>query len=65
MNIGKSIEVGMSNKDINAQQLADQMKVTVSWINAMRNSMHANTKTVERFAKEFGLQVSEFVALGE
>ena len=65
MNIGKSIQTGITNNDINANQLAEQMKVTVSWINAMRNSMHANTKTVERFAKEFGLEVSEFVALGE
>lgn len=65
MNFGKSIQAGMDIKKINAKQLADQMKVTVSWVNAMRNSLHANTKTVERFAKQLGLEVSEFIALGE
>ena len=65
MNIGKSIQTGMNTNEIDANQLAEQMSVTVSWINAMRNSIHANTKTVERFAKQFGMEVSEFVALGE
>ena len=65
MNIGKSIQTGMTNSETDAKQLAEQMKVTVSWINAMRNSTHANNRTVEIFAKQFDMEVSEFVALGE
>lgn len=65
MNVGKSIQAGMDIKAMNAKQLAAQMEVTVTWIDNMRNSLHANTRTVERFAKQFDLEVSEFIALGE
>ncbi len=65
MNIGRSIEVAMTQNDKNAAWLADQLNLTVTRVNVMRNSIHANTKNVERISRVFGMEVSDFVALGE
>ena len=65
MNIGRSIEVAMTQNDKNSAWLADQLNLTVTRVNVMRNSTHANTKNVERISRVFGMEVSDFVALGE
>ncbi len=65
MNIGRSIEIAMTQNEKNAAWLADQLNLTVTRVNVMRNSIHTNTKTVERISRVFGMEVSEFVALGE
>lgn len=65
MNFGKSIKVALAKAELNQRELAEQMDVSHRFVNRMANASTARISTAEKFAKAFGMKVSEFLALGE
>lgn len=65
MNFGKSIKVALAMAEMNQRELAERMDVSHRFVNRMANAGTARIATAEKFAKAFGMKVSEFLALGE
>lgn len=65
MNFGKSIKVALAKAELNQRELAERMDVSHRFVNRMANADTARISTAEKFAKAFGMKVSEFLALGE
>lgn len=65
MNVGKSIKVALAQRGMTQAELAKRLGVTHTWLSAMANKPRASTASLEALAGQFGMKVSEFVALGE
>ena len=66
MNVGKSIKLALINSDMKSKDLAAKMGVSPSYISGLANaSKNPSITTVMRISLALGLQVSEFIALGE
>lgn len=65
MNIGKSIKVAMTKKNMANQDLADKLGRTLPSISVMRGRETCSGQTMIELAGIFGMRVSELIALGE
>lgn len=66
MNMRKSINLALAQKDKNSLWLAEEIGVSPQRLSAIKNSKSKpNMSTVETVAAAFGLSLSEFIALGE
>jgi plasmid maintenance system antidote protein VapI len=65
MNVGKSISIALDQNDKGSAWLAEQMGVSVSRVNALRNSTNTTTTMLERLSKIFDMPISEFISLSE
>lgn len=65
MNIGESTRIAMETQGRDVKWLSEEFGVTRQRTHALINSINANTRTVQKLAKIFGFEVSEFIALGE
>jgi DNA-binding XRE family transcriptional regulator len=67
MNLGKSIKIALLNagKDKDQAWLADQIGVSRTWMTAIANRPHSDTKHAEKIASVLGMKTSELIALGE
>jgi transcriptional regulator with XRE-family HTH domain len=65
MNVGKSLKVALAVKGMRQTELANKLGLTRQWISRLANSNSASMETVCMLAGAIGMQVSEFIALGE
>lgn len=66
MNVRKSINLALAQKDKNSLWLAERIEVSPQRLSAIKNSKSKlNMSTIEVLAKAFDMTVSEFIALGE
>lgn len=65
MNIGRSLRVALAKKDMTQKDLAAAMACSGAYINKLAKQEHAGMGAVKRLADYFGMQVSDFVKLGE
>lgn len=65
MNTGKSLRVAMAKADISVNELAEKMGKKKQHISRLRVSTSMSKDCLEFMSKEFGIPVSEFIALGE
>ncbi len=65
MDIGKSIRVGLANRNWKRVKLAQLMGVAPSRINQIEKTGIATSTTLSALANAFGVSVSEFIKWGE
>lgn len=66
MNIGKSIKLSLIERGLKAQELAESVGMSKSYLSQISNGHRLpGIDVIERIAKSLGYSVSEFVALGE
>lgn len=65
MNIGRSIKVALAKRDMKQIDLAKSMGCSVAYISKICRSKESGIGTIQKLADFFGMQVSEFIALGE
>jgi len=65
MNAGKSIKVALAKRSMNQKQLAQKMGVSTAYICRLAAQEHIGMGTVVTLASQFGMKVSDFLALGE
>ena len=65
MNIKRSFRRCMVDSDKNQKEIAEEIGISETLLSVWVNSIHLNTKNIERIAKVFTKSVSEFIALGE
>ena len=65
MNVGKSLKIALAMNEKTQVDLVNELKMTRQQVSRLANNPSANSKTIERLAKSFGLSASEFIALGE
>lgn len=65
MNIGRSIRVAIAKNDLNQTRLAERMGVSRAYISKLCCSQHVSMAAARRIADEFGMKLSDFIALGE
>lgn len=66
MNLGKSIKLGLINKGMTQLSLAKTLGVTPAHLSRVATGKATmNAAMLERIAAEFGMKVSDFIAMGE
>lgn len=65
MNVGISLKVCLAKREINQTELAQELGLSRAAVNRYAKKKTASTRSIERFAKHFGLSTSEFIKLGE
>jgi|GEM_PF-1153788 Plasmid maintenance system antidote protein len=65
MNVGRSINIAMAQKDMRRPDLARLLGVTPPSVKAIIDRDNTTTDTLRKLADIFGMSVSEFIALGE
>lgn len=65
MNISKSINLCLKDTGIMKKKLAEKLGVSAQTVSILLKSEKCTGEMLEKLAKAFDMQVSEFVALGE
>jgi transcriptional regulator with XRE-family HTH domain len=65
LNIGRSVKVAMAKRDMKQVDLAREMGCSVAYISKICRDAESGIGTIQKLANFFGMQVSEFIALGE
>lgn len=65
MNIGRSIKVALAKKDMKKSDLAREMGWSIQYVAKICRSEEIGMGSVKNLSNFFGMQVSEFIALGE
>lgn len=65
MNAGRSLRVALAKKDMTQKDLAEKLKCSTAYISRLSNSQKIGIGTLQILAENFGMQLSEFLALGE
>ena len=66
MNIGKSVNKALAERELNRKQLSSKSGVSQSYLSQITlGNFTPKITTIERLAKATGYSVSEFIALGE
>lgn len=66
MNIGKSVNKALAERELNRKQLSEKSGVSQSYISQITlGNFTPKITTIERLAKATGYSVSEFIKLGE
>lgn len=66
MNLGKSIRIGLANKNLTKRWLSERLEVSPGYVSDLCNEkQRPNLERVEQMAQLFGVKVSEFIAWGE
>lgn len=65
MNIGKSLKIALAQRELKQPWLATKLGLTRQQVSNIANTEHASGTTIDKVAKAFNMEASEFVALGE
>lgn len=65
MNIGRSINVALAKKDMKKSDLAREMGWSAQYVAKICKSEDLGMGSIKNLSTFFGMQVSEFIALGE
>lgn len=65
MNIGRSINVALAKRDMKKVDLASSFGWSAAYVSKICKSPEIGMGSVQKLADFFGMQVSEFIALGE
>lgn len=65
MNIKKSTAIAMAKQGINQTELGRRLKLSPSTVSKQLGREFPNLAFVKMVSDEFGMKVSEFIALGE
>lgn len=65
MNIKKSTAIAMAKQGINQTELGRRLRLSPSTVSKQLSREFPNLAFVKMVADEFGVKVSEFIALGE
>lgn len=65
MNIGRSINVALAKKDMKKADLAREMDWSANYVTKICKSPEIGMGSVKKLSEFFGMNVSEFIALGE
>lgn len=65
MNIGRSINVALAKRDMKKADLAKSFGWSAAYVSRICRSPEMGMGSIQKLAEFFGMQVSEFIALGE
>ncbi len=65
MNLEKSFNVALAKKDMKKKDLAEQMKVTPSYITQVTKDGCLSVSKLQELSQVLGYKVWEFIKLGE
>lgn len=66
MNLKKSINLALIEKDVKQFEIAKKMNVSPPYLSAIKHGKKALTiKRLKQISDAFGYKLSEFIALGE
>ncbi len=65
MNLEKSFNVALAKKDMKKKDLAEQMKVTPSYITQVTKDGRLSVSKLQELSQALGYKVWEFIKLGE
>ncbi len=65
MNIGKSLQIALKQKELRNIDLAESMDTSEQQISIWANKGNITNKNLKRICERLDMKVSEFIALGE
>lgn len=65
MNIGRSINVALAKKDMKKSDLVKSFGWSAAYVSRICRSPEMGMGSIQKLAEFFGMQVSEFIGLGE
>lgn len=65
MNIGRSINVALAKKDMKKADLVKSFGWSAAYVSRICRSPEMGMGSIQKLAEFFGMQVSEFIGLGE
>lgn len=65
MNLEKSFNVALAKRDMKKKDLAEQMKVTPSYITQVTKDGRLSVAKLQELSESLGFKVWEFIKLGE
>jgi transcriptional regulator with XRE-family HTH domain len=65
MNIGKSLKIAMAKRECKSIELAEKLNTSPQQVSNWINCGSMKQSTLIKISEVLGMQVSEFIALGE